>query len=54
MYLVDISSSQGTYHAVCDTLDDVRAYVKANGKPGDKVTILRNGDKLGNARVIII
>lgn len=54
MYLVDISSASGTYHKVCETLEEVRAFAKANGKPGDKLTILRNGDKLANARVIII
>lgn len=54
MYIVDISSASGTYHKVCETLDEVRAFAKANGKPGDKLTILRNGDKLENARVIII
>lgn len=54
MYIVDISSKSGTFHKVVDSLEEVRAYAKANGKPGDTLTILRNGDKLANARVIVI
>lgn len=56
MYLVDvvIQNNGGTFHKCCETLEEVRAYAKQVGKPGDLVRILRNGDKLANAREIVI
>lgn len=56
MYLVDvvIQNNGGTFHKCCETLEEVRAYAKQAGKPGDLVRILRNGDKLANAREIVI
>lgn len=45
---------QGTYARSFDDLDTLREWAKSVGKTGDELMILRNGDKLGNARKIII
>jgi hypothetical protein len=56
MYITEIiiQNNGGSYRALLDSLDQVRAFAKENGRVGDMLRVLRNGDKLGNAREIII
>ena len=54
-YLAQINTaSGGCYRFNSDSLDEIRTWAKAIGKAGDVLTILRNGDKLKNARVITL
>jgi len=55
-YLVNIvcANNGGTFSSSFDSLDEIRAYAKANGTKGDELVILRNGDCLKNAKRIII
>lgn len=41
---------QGTYAKSFDSLDEIRAWAKSVGKPGDELVIMKNGDKIGSAR----
>jgi hypothetical protein len=51
---INIKNNGGCYRFSADSLDEIRAWAKATGKAGDVLTILRNGDKLKNARVITL
>lgn len=46
--------NQGTYCRSFDDLDALRTWAKSTGKPGDELLVLRNGDKLANAKRIVI
>lgn len=56
MYIAEIiiQNNGGSFHKVFDTLDQVRAFAKEVGKHGDLLRVMRNGDKLANAREITI
>ena len=44
----------GCYKFQADSLDDIREWSKSIGKPGDELMVMRNGDKIGNARKFTI
>ena len=52
MYLaqVTIQNNGGCFRKQADSLDDIRVWAKSVGRPGDSLMIMRNGDKLANAR----
>ena len=56
MYIANvvIQNNGGCFSGVFDTLDQVRAFAKANGNPGDLLRIVKNGGKVGDAREIVI
>lgn len=45
---------QGTYVKSSDSLDGISDWAKSVGKPGDELFIVKNGDKMGNARTFIL
>ena len=51
---VSIQNNGGCDRFNSDDLDAIRIWAKSVGKPGDELTIVRNGDTLKNARRIII
>lgn len=52
MYLAQVTTQNngGCFRKQADSLDDIRTWAKSVGRPGDSLTIMRNGDKLANAR----
>lgn len=56
MYLaqVTIQNNQGCYRLSSDSLDDIRVWAKSVGRSGDQLMIVRNGDKMSNARTFTI
>lgn len=56
MYLaqVTVQNNQGCFRLNSDSLDEIRAWAKRVGKTGDELMIVRNGDKIGNARKFTI
>ena len=52
MYLAQITTQNngGCYRKQDDSLDDIRTWAKSVGRSGDSLMIMRNGDKLANAR----
>lgn len=56
MYIAEIiiQNNGGSYHNTFNSLEEVRAFAKANGKAGDLLRVLRNGAQLGTAKEIII
>jgi len=40
---INIQNNGGTFRTQSDNLDDIRAWAKRLGKPGDKLLIVRNG-----------
>ena len=55
-YLAQVTqqNNQGCYRLNSDSLDEIRAWAKKVGKPGDELMIVRNGESLKNARKFII
>ncbi len=57
-YLAQITiqgqSKNGCYKFQSDSLDEIRAWAKSVGKAGDELLIMKNGDKLGNARTFTL
>lgn len=54
-YLAQITESTGgCYRFNSDSLDDIRDWAKKIGKKGETLTILKNGDKMSNARTFIL
>lgn len=55
-YLAQVTTqnNQGCYRLNSDSLDEIRAWAKSVGKPGDELMIVRNGDTLANARKFTI
>lgn len=51
---VTIKNNGGCFRFNSDSLDEIRGWAKRVGKPGDELMIVRNGDKLANARCITI
>ena len=60
MYIAQINiktiygADGGCYKLIAESLDEIREWAKRTGKAGDVLTVMRNGDKIGNARKIII
>lgn len=55
-YLAQVTKKNngGCFRFNSDSLDEIRKWAKSVGTAGDELMILRNGDKLGNARKFII
>lgn len=45
---------QGTYVKSSDSLDEIRQWAKTVGKTGDKLFIVKNGDKIINGRTFTL
>ena len=56
MYIAEIilHGNQGSFHKVLNSLEEVRQFARAVGSKGDLLRVLRNDDKLANAREIVI
>lgn len=51
---INIKNNGGCYKFSSDSLDEIRAWAKKNGKEGDTLLILKNGDKMGNAKTFTL
>lgn len=47
---ISIKNNGGCYRTQSDSLDDIRQWAKAKGNHGDELIIVKNGDKMSNAR----
>lgn len=56
MYLaqVTIQNNGGCFRKQSDSLENIRTWARSVGRPGDSLMIMRNGDKLANARHFVI
>lgn len=51
---ISIKNNGGCYRTQSDSLDYIREWAKSTGKQGDTLLILKNGDKMGNARTFTL
>lgn len=51
---INIKNNGGCYKFSSDSLDEIRAWAKKTGKEGDTLLILKNGDKMGNAKTFTL
>ena len=55
-YLAQVTqqNDKGCFRFNSDSLDAIREWAKSVGVAGDELMIVRNGDKLANARKMVI
>lgn len=53
-YIANVTSKSGCFSKTSTDLNVIRTWAKAVGNPGDTLTILRSGDALKDARVIVM